>query len=98
MPTYVIERSIPGSDAFTADKLQVIREKSCSVISEIGPKIKWLHSYVTANKWYCIYIAPSADVIYEHARRGGFPADAVHEVITIVDPLPNGVAVEEAWC
>lgn len=96
MPTYVIERSIPGSDAFTAGQFQSIKEKSCSVISDMGPKIKWLHSYVTADKWYCVYIAPSAEVVREHARRGGFPANAVNEVVTIVEPVLSGAAVEEA--
>jgi len=98
MPTYVIERAIPGSDEFTADQLQSIREKSCSVIDEIGRQVRWLHSYVAADKWYCVYIAPNPEMVYEHARRGGFPADAVNEVITIVDPLPKEITVEEANC
>lgn len=96
MPTYVIERDIPGSDAFTAGDLQNIKEKSCNVLSDMGPKIKWLHSYVTADKWYCVYIAPDAETVREHAKRGGFPANAVNEVVTIVDPVLDGVAVEEA--
>lgn len=87
MPKYVIERAIDGSDAFTADQLQSIAKKSCNVLTDMGPQIQWVLSYVTAGKWYCVYIAPDEETVREHAKRGGFPADSVAEVVTIVDPV-----------
>lgn len=87
MPKYIIERAIPGSDAFTPSQLQDIAQKSCNVLTAMGPQIQWIQSYVTAAKWYCVYIAPSQEAVREHARRGGFPADVVNEMITIVDPV-----------
>lgn len=95
MPKYVIEREIPGSDAFTAGQLQDIAQKSCNVLTAMGPQIQWTQSYVTAGKWYCVYIAPNEEAVREHARRGGFPADAVNEVITIVDPVNAEPAAAE---
>ncbi len=86
MPKYVIERSIPGVGASTADALQAISQSSCNVLRELGPEIQWLHSYVTDDKIYCIYIAPSEALVREHAKCGGFPADQITEVRSIIDP------------
>lgn len=87
MPRYVIERDIPGAGKLSAQELQAISQKSCGVIANLGPQIQWLHSYVTGDKVYCVYIAPNEDMIREHARQGGFPADRVSEVATIIDPV-----------
>ena len=86
MPKYVIERNIPGVGASPAEALQAVSQTSCSVLKELGPQIQWLESYVTDDKIYCVYIAPNEDIIREHATRGGFPADRVSEVRTIIDP------------
>jgi hypothetical protein len=83
---YVIERVIPGAGAFTAEKLKSISQTSCGVLSKMGPKIQWLHSYVTGDKIYCIYIAPDEATVREHAKQGGFPANSVSEVTTIISP------------
>jgi hypothetical protein len=83
---YVIERDIPGAGAFTAEKLKSIAETSCGVLSKMGPKIQWLHSYVTGDKIYCIYVAPSEAMVREHAKQGGFPANSVSQVTTIISP------------
>jgi Protein of unknown function (DUF4242) len=86
MPKYVIEREIPGAGALSAEELQGISQKSCGVLSNMGPQIQWVQSYVTGDKIYCVYIAPTADMVREHARQGGFPANSVSEVKTIIDP------------
>ena len=86
MPKYVIEREIPGAGALSAAELQGISQKSCSVLTNMGPQIQWVQSYVTGDKIYCVYIAPNADMVREHARQGGFPANSVSEVKTIIDP------------
>ena len=86
MPKYVIEREIPGAGKLSAAELAAISQKSCSVLRELGPQIQWLQSYVTDDKIYCVYIAPSAELIREHARQGGFPANRVSEVRSIIDP------------
>jgi hypothetical protein len=86
MPKYVIEREIPGAGALSAAELQGISQKSCGVLGAMGPQIQWVQSYVTGDKIYCIYIAPDADMVREHARQGGFPANSVSEVKTIIDP------------
>jgi hypothetical protein len=83
---YVIERVIPGAGAFTAEKLKSISQTSCGVLSKMGPKIQWLHSYVTGDKIYCIYVASSEEMVREHAKQGGFPANSVSEVTTIISP------------
>jgi hypothetical protein len=83
---YVIERVIPGAGSFSAEKLQSIAQTSCGVLSKMGPKIQWLHSYVTGDKIYCIYVAPSEAMVREHAKEGGFPANSVSEVTTIISP------------
>jgi Protein of unknown function (DUF4242) len=86
MPKYVIERDIPGIGNATADEVRTISQKSCSVLNNLGPAIQWLHSYVTADKIYCVYIAASEEMVREHARQGGFPANRVSEVRLMIDP------------
>ena len=86
MPKYVIEREIPGAGALSAEQLQGISQKSCSVLGSMGPQIQWLHSYVTGDKIYCVYIAPNEAMVREHAKQGGFPANRVSEVKTVIDP------------
>ncbi|MFI5139457.1 MAG: DUF4242 domain-containing protein [Sphingobacteriales bacterium] len=86
MPKYVIEREIPGAGKLTADQLKAISQTSCSVLNKMGPQIQWLNSYVTADKIYCIYIAPDEATVREHAQLGGFPANSVSEVVTTIDP------------
>ena len=86
MPKFVIEREIPGVGGSTADALQGVSQTSCNVLQELGPQIQWVHSYVTGDKIYCVYIAPNEDLIREHAKRGGFPANSISEVKTIIDP------------
>jgi hypothetical protein len=86
MPKYVIERVIPGAGNIGAQDLRDISQKSCSVLSEMGSQIQWVQSYVTEDKIYCIYIAPNKEMVMEHARRGGFPADSVAEVKRTIDP------------
>jgi hypothetical protein len=86
MPKYVIERNIPGAGALTAEQLKGISQTSCGVLKNLGPSIQWVQSYVTGDKVYCIYIAPNPEIIREHARQGGFPADAVNEVKVVIDP------------
>jgi uncharacterized protein DUF4242 len=86
MPKYVIEREIPGAGVIPPADLQSISQKSCSVLNGLGSQIQWVHSYVTDDKIYCIYIAPNKEMVLEHARQGGFPANSVAEVRTIIDP------------
>ena len=86
MPKYLIEREIPNAAALSPAELKAISQKSCGVLQQLGPSIQWVQSYVTEDKITCIYIAPNADMIREHARLGGFPADRVLEVATIIDP------------
>lgn len=86
MPKYVIERDIPGAGNLTAKELQGISQKSCSVLQALGPQIQWLHSYVTGDKVYCVYIAPNEELVRKHASEGGFPANRISEVKTIIDP------------
>jgi len=87
MPKYVIERVLPGAGQLSAETLQTISQKSCSVLKGLGPEIQWVQSYVTDDKIYCIYIAPDREMVLEHARQGGFPADSVAEVKGIIDPV-----------
>lgn len=87
MPKYVIERDIPGIGNATPDQFHAIAQKSCSVLHHLGPAIQWLHSYVTADRIYCIYIAPSEDLIRQHAAQGGFPANRISEVRRVIDPV-----------
>ncbi len=86
MPKYVIEREIPGAGKLSTQELQAISQKSCGVLSQMGPQIQWVQSYVTDDKIYCTYIAPNEEMIREHAQQGGFPANRVSEVKTIIDP------------
>ena len=86
MPKYIIEREIPNAGALSPAELKAISQKSCGVLQQLGPSIQWVQSYVTEDKITCVYIAPNADIIREHAKRGGFPADRVLEVATIIDP------------
>jgi hypothetical protein len=86
MPKYVIEREMPGAGKLSPQQLQGASQKSCNVLKELGPQIQWLHSYVTDDKIYCVYIAPNRALIEEHARKGGFPANRISEVRTIIDP------------
>ena len=86
MPKYIIEREIPNAAAISAADMKGIAQKSCSVLKKLGPSIQWVQSYVTEDKITCVYIAPNADIIREHAKLGGFPADRVLEVAMIIDP------------
>ena len=86
MPKFLIEREIPGAGNIPAQDLKGIAQKSCGVLSAMGPRIQWLHSYVTADKIYCVYLAPDEETVREHARKGGFPADSVAKVTSILEP------------
>ena len=86
MPKYMIEREVPGVGALTPDQLRDISKKSCGVLQEMGPEVKWITSYVTGDKIYCIYIAPNEEMVREHARRGGFPANRISRVSAVIDP------------
>ncbi|MDW7710719.1 MAG: DUF4242 domain-containing protein [Deferrisomatales bacterium] len=86
MPKYMIEREIPGAGDLKPEELRSISQKSCGVLQEMGPGIQWVQSFVTDDKVYCVYIAPSEEMVREHARQGGFPADAVHRVRGVIDP------------
>ncbi|HEY7617668.1 MAG TPA: DUF4242 domain-containing protein [Terriglobales bacterium] len=86
MPKYVIEREIPGAGKLTPEQLQAVSQKSCSVLQNLGPQIQWVHSYVTDDRIYCVYIAPNEAIVREHARQGGFPANRISEVKTVIDP------------
>ena len=90
MPKYVIEREIPGAGQIPPDQLKAISQKSCSVLRNLGPDIQWVHSYVTSDKIYCVYIAPNAEMVRQHAKEGGFPANSISEVKTIIDPTTAG--------
>jgi Protein of unknown function (DUF4242) len=86
MPKYVIERDVPGIGNATREEVRTISQKSWSVLNQLGPTIQWLHSYVTADKIYCVYIAPDEKIVREHAQQGGFPANRISEVKLIIDP------------
>ena len=86
MPRFLIERNLPGAGRLSREELQGISQTSCRVLGELGPQIQWVQSYVTDDKIYCVYIAPSADLVREHARRGGFPANVVAEIRAGIDP------------
>jgi len=92
MPKYVIEREIPGAGRLTAEQLQSISQTSCGVLTEMGPSINWIHSYVTDDKIYCVYIAENEELVREHAKRGGFPANKVSRVHDTIDPTTSEVA------
>lgn len=86
MPRFVIEREMAGAGDLSAQDLRAISQRSCSVLNEMGPQIQWVQSYVTGDKIYCVYLAPSEAMVREHARKGGFPANCVAEVRTVIDP------------
>ena len=86
MPKYVIERDLPGAGELSADELRTISRKSNKVISELGPEIRWITSYVAEDKLYCVYVAPDEDILEEHARCGGFPANRITKVSAVIDP------------
>ncbi|MBA3806192.1 MAG: DUF4242 domain-containing protein [Acidobacteria bacterium] len=86
MPKFVIEREIPGAGDLSAQELQAISQKSCGVLQNMGPQIQWVQSYVTGDKIYCVYIAPNEEMVREHAEQGGFPANHVSEVKSVIDP------------
>lgn len=86
MPKYVIEREVPGAGNMSPEQLQAISQTSCGVLRKLGPEIQWVHSYVTGDKIYCIYNAANEQLVREHAKQGGFPANSVAEVKSIIDP------------
>lgn len=86
MPKFVIERNIAGAGKLTAEQLKGISQKSCGVLRDMGPSVQWLQSYVTDDKIYCVYFAEDEAAVREHARKGGFPADVVAQVRTVIDP------------
>lgn len=90
MPKYVIERNLPGAGKLSASELRGISAKSNAVLRELGPDVQWVQSYVTPDKIYCVYIAKNPEIIREHARAGGFPADSISEVRTMIDPTSDG--------
>ena len=89
MPKFVIERELPGAGKLSPAELQAISQKSCGVLSKMGPKIQWLQSYVTDDKIYCVYIAPDEATVREHATQGGFPANRVSRISTVIDPTTS---------
>jgi len=86
MPKYLIEREMPGAGAMSPAELKMVSQTSCGVLRELGPAIQWIHSYVTGDKVYCVYIAPDEAMVREHAKRGGFPANRVSEIKSVIDP------------
>jgi hypothetical protein len=89
MPKFVIERDIPGAGQMTPDQLHAISQKSCSVLQEMGPRIQWVESYVTNDRIYCVYIAPDEETVRQHAQKGGFPANRVSQVRSMIDPTSS---------
>jgi hypothetical protein len=89
MPKYLIEREIPGAGNFSPEQLKAISQTSCGVLRSLGPQIQWLHSYVTDDKIYCVYIAPDEDTVRKHAQQGGFPANRISQVRTMIDPTTS---------
>ena len=89
MPRFVIEREIPGAGKLSQEELHAISQKSCGVLQEMGPRIQWQESFVTADKIYCVYIAPDEATVREHAQKGGFPANAVNRVTSVIDPTTS---------
>ena len=86
MPKFVIERDIPGAGDLSTEELMGASQKSCSVLDKLGSDIQWIHSYVTGDKIYCVYTAPSSDLIEQHAKESGFPANRISEVRAMIDP------------
>ncbi len=94
MKTYLIERAMPGADDLSQEELKAASQKSCQVLSDMGPNIEWLHSYVVDDKLYCVYRSESKELIKEHAEKGGFPCTNIMEVKTQIGPFTAQVAVE----
>jgi hypothetical protein len=92
MPKYVIERDLPGAGRMSADQLTGIAQKSCAVLNDLGPTIQWIHSYVTDDRIYCVYVAPNEELLLTHARQGGFPADVIARVHHVIDPTTAEVS------
>ena len=86
MPKYLIERELPGAGELSQEQLRGISQKSCSVLNKLGPQIQWIQSYVTGDKIYCVYRAPNEEMVREHAKQGGFPANRVSEIRSVIDP------------
>jgi hypothetical protein len=86
MPKFVIERDIPNAGKLSPEELRAISQKSCGVLRNLGPQIQWVQSYVTDDKVYCVYIAPNKEMVQEHAKQGGFPANRISEVKSVIDP------------
>ena len=86
MPKYLIERELPGAGQLSQDQLRGISQKSCSVLNKLGPQIQWIQSYVTGDKIYCVYRAPNEEMVREHAKQGGFPANKISEITSVIDP------------
>ncbi len=89
MPKYVIERDIPGAGKLSSKELQAISQKSCGVLRQMGPQIQWMHSYVTDDKIYCVYVAPDEEALRKHAQMGGFPANRISRIRTMIDPTTS---------
>jgi len=89
MSKYIIERVVPGAGKMSTDDLKAIAQRSCNALNQLGPQIQWIQSYVTDNKIYCVYIAPNEEMVREHARIGGFPANHIADVKTIIDPTTS---------
>ena len=89
MPKFVIEREIPGAGKLSPQELQAISQKSCSVLRKMGPEIQWVQSYVTDDKVYCVYVAPDEEIIRKHAQEGGFPANKIARVRSVIDPTTS---------
>ena len=96
MPKYVIEREIPGAGNMSPQELQAVSQKSCTVLQNLGPQIQWVESYVTADRIYCVYIAPSEDMIRSHAQQGGFPANRISEIKSVIDPTTAEIKQQSA--
>jgi hypothetical protein len=96
MPRYVIERELPGAGNLSAEQLQAISQKSCSVLNDLGPRIQWVESYVTEDKIFCIYQAPDKEVIRRHAEMGGFPANRIEEIRNVISPVTAEKVTAEA--
>jgi Protein of unknown function (DUF4242) len=90
MPKYVIERDIPDAGKYTEEQLKTISQQSCGILREMGPHIQWMHSYITDNKVYCVYVADSEEDIKDHAKRGNYPANRISEVRGMIDPATAG--------
>lgn len=86
MPKFVIEREIPGAGSLSDEQLQAVSQTSCSVLRKMGSEIQWVQSFVTGDKIYCVYIAPNEEMVREHAKQGGFPANSVARVVKTIDP------------